>query len=223
MKRGIPVSLIMMMGMLFLCAGGCKQPSDPNPVFGEMTDPRDGQTYKTVLLGDQTWHAQNLNYETDNSWCYDNDPENCDLYGRLYDWDAAMSACPDGWHLASDEEWSTLIHYLDPKSDPNALPESDIAGGMLKATGTIEDGTGLWRSPNAAATNSSGFSAVPGGARYEDGSFVILGMHVIYWTSTEHDADSVWFRIMDYGIADIYRDNSNLTKGMGVCVRCIMD
>ena len=58
-----------------------------------------------------------------------------------------MDACPDGWHLASDEEWSTLIKYLDPKADPNARDtESEIAGGMLKATGTIEDGTGLWKS-----------------------------------------------------------------------------
>ena len=117
MKK-ITAFLLMMMAMVFFVVG-CV--NDPNPEFGEMTDARDGQTYQTVTLGDQTWLAQNLNYETDNnSWCYDDDPENCGTYGRLYDWEAAMTACPDGWHMASDDEWSTLIKYLDPGADPNA-------------------------------------------------------------------------------------------------------
>ena len=213
---------LVLMAMVFVLVMGCV--IDPVPEFGEMIDERDGQTYQTVTLGDQTWLGQNLNYETDNnSWCYDDDPENCETFGRLYDWEAAMTACPDGWHLASDEEWIALVKYLDPGSDPNALPESDIAGGMLKATGTMEEGTGPWKSPNAGATNSSGFSAEGGGARYEDGTFILLGMHVIYWTSTEFDANNVWFRILDYGVADIYRDNTNINKEMGLSARCIMD
>ena len=214
--------LLMMMAMVFFVVG-CV--NDPNPEFGEMTDARDGQTYQTVTLGDQTWLAQNLNYETDNnSWCYDDDPEKCGTYGRLYDWEAAMTACPDGWHMASDEEWSTLIKYLDPGADPNAdLAESDVAGGMMKATGTIEDGTGLWRRPNKDATNVSGFSAVPSGTRFATGSFNMLSQHVMFWTSTEYDANNVWFRILDYGVADIYRDNTNITKGMGLSARCVMD
>ena len=221
MKRFTAVPAVLM-AMMFVIVMGCV--IDPKPEFGEMTDSRDGQTYQTVTLGDQTWHAQNLNYETDNnSWCYDDDPENCETFGRLYDWEAAMTACPDGWHLASDEDWIALVKYLDPGSDPNALPESDIAGGMLKATGTMEDRTGPWKSPNAGATNSSGFSAEAGGARYEDGTFILLGMHVIYWTSTEYDANSVWFRILDYGVTDIYRDNTAITKDMGLSARCIMD
>ena len=220
--RKITAVPLVLMAMMFVLVIGCV--IDPNPEFGEMTDSRDGQTYQTVTLGDQTWFAQNLNYETDNnSWCYDDDPENCETFGRLYDWEAAMTACPDGWHLASDEEWIALVKYLDPGSDPNALPESDIAGGMLKATGTMEEGTGPWKSPNAGATNSSGFSAEGGGARYEDGTFILLGMHVIYWTSTEYDANNVWFRILDYGVADIYRDNTNINKGMGLSARCVMD
>ena len=76
MKKMKACSLIMMV-MLFLFAGGCNRPI--KPIFGEMTDARDGQTYQTVTLGDQTWHAQNLNYETpDNSWCYGDDPANCE-------------------------------------------------------------------------------------------------------------------------------------------------
>ena len=221
MKRFTAVSS-MVIGMMFLIVTGCV--NDPKPEFGEMIDSRDGQTYKTVKLGDQTWLAHNLNYETDDgSWCYDDDPANCEIFGRLYDWEAAMAACPDGWHLASDGEWSALIKYLDPKADPSSITESSIAGGMLKATGTMEDGTGPWKSPNEGATNASGFSSEAGGARYEDGSYIVLGMHAIYWTSSEYDADGVWFRILDYGIADIYRDYVGITKGMGLSVRCMMD
>jgi len=212
-------SLIMLV-MLFLFTGGCNK----KPVLGEMTDARDGKTYKTVTLGDQTWLAQNLNYETDNSWCYGDDPANCETYGRLYDWEAAKTACPTGWHLASDEEWSTLIKYLDPKADPNAgVMESNIAGGMMKTTGTIEDGTGLWRSPNVGANNSSEFSGLPGGARFDDGSYNVIAMHAIFWSSTEYDANSVYFRILDYGLEGLYRDNNNITKTMGLSVRCLKD
>jgi len=219
MKKITAASLIMMV-MLFLFTGGCNK----KPILGEMTDTRDGQTYKTVTLGDQTWFAQDLNYETDNSWCYGDDPANCETYGRLYDWEAAKTACPAGWHLASDEEWSTLIKYLDPKADPNAgVMESEIAGGKLKTTGTIEDGTGLWKAPNVGANNSSGFSGLPGGARFDDGTFLVMDLHAIYWSSTEYDANSVWFRILDYGLEGLYRDNSNITKTMGLSVRCLKD
>ena len=214
--------LLMMMAMVF-CVVGCV--NDPNPEFGEMTDARDVQTYQTVTLGDQTWLGQNLNYETDNnSWCYDDDPENCETYGRLYDWDSAMTACPAGWHMASDEEWSTLIKYLDPRADPNAdLAESDVAGGMMKATGTIEDETGLWRRPNRDATNVSGFSAVPSGTRFATGSFNMLSQHVMFWTSTEYNANSAWTRMLDYGQGGIFRDNTAITKDYGIAVRCVMD
>lgn len=69
---------------------------------GTFTDPRDGQTYATVEIGNQTWFAQNLNYETSNSWTYIDDPANGDIYGRLYTWEAALNACPSGWHLPGD-------------------------------------------------------------------------------------------------------------------------
>jgi len=215
--------LLMLMAMMFVFVMGCV--IDPNPEFGEMTDERDGQTYQTVKLGDQTWLAQNLNYETDNnSWCYNDDPDNCETYGRLYDWDAAMTACPDGWHLASDEEWSALIKYLDPRANPSAdLAESEIAGGMMKATGTIEDGTGLWRRPNKDATNLSGFSAVPSGTRFASGSFNMVSQHVMFWTSTEYGTDNAWTRMLDYNQSGIFRDNTAITKDYAVAVRCIMD
>ena len=221
MKRFAAVSAMVPV-MMFVLVAGCG--NDPKPEFGEMTDSRDGQIYQTVKLGDQTWLGHNLNYETDNgSWCYDDDPANCEIFGRLYTWEAAMEACPAGWHLATDDEWTALVQYLDPQADANSITESFIAGGMLKATGTMEDGTGPWKSPNEGATNVSGFSAEAGGARYEDGTYIILGMHAIYWTSTEFDADSIWFRILDYGVPDIYRDHEGITKGMGISARCVMD
>ena len=227
MKKIHVLSLIMP-AMLSLSSAGCNPlpPPDPNPVLGEMTDVRDGQLYQTVTLGDQTWLAQDLNYETDNSWCYEDDPANCEMYGRLYAWEAALTACPDGWHLARDEEWSTLIKHLDPQADPSNVEESKWAGGMLKATGTINDDTGLWNWPNVGATNSSKFSALPGGARFDDGSYAVMGRHAIYWTSTENNDYKVWFRVLDYGLRSIYRAEEGqweMTRGTGISVRCIMD
>ena len=220
MKQVTAFSLLLT-AMMCVVVAGCVR--DPNPEFGEMTDARDGQTYQTVKLGDQTWLAQDLNYETEDSWCYQDDPANCDIYGRMYNWEAAMAACPDGWHLASDEEWATLIHYLDPRSDPaSTMQESHVAGGMMKATGTLEDGSGLWRSPNKDATNISGFSALPSGTRIGSGYFN-QGQHVFFWTSTEFNADCAWTRMLDYGQSGIFRHDEEITKDYGVAVRCIMD
>jgi len=157
---------------------------------GTFTDPRDDQTYTTIDIGSQTWFAENLNYNTgdgnNNSWCYDNNGSNCDIYGRLYTWEAATSACPDGWHLPSDDEWTTLIDFLGGE---------DVAGGKMKETGTTH-----WNSPNAGATNSSGFTALPGGYRSTNGGFYDRGSFGIWWSATEYSStfrlQSLWKNYM---------------------------
>ena len=135
-----------------------------------LTDSRDGQTYRTFIVGSQIWMAENLNYETSNSYCYDDKKGNCTKYGRLYTYSAATNACPSGWHLPSKEEWESLI---------DAVGGESVAGKMLKAKrGWYDDGNG---------ENSIGFLALPGGSKgnmaYNE-EYKGIEEKGVFWTST---------------------------------------
>lgn len=111
----------------------------------------DGDYYQTVVIGNQTWMAENLNcYVMSESKAFQDIQSNAEIYGRLYKWETACTVCPDGWHLPSEAEWTELIEYLGGDS---------IAGGKMKQTGTNH-----WKSPNTGATNSSGFNALGAGS-----------------------------------------------------------
>ena len=194
----------------------------------------DGNIYNTLPIGEQCWTKENLKVgamidgsqnQTENSiiekYCVDNDPAKCDLYGGLYQWEEMMQysttpgiqgICMNGWHIPTHEEWTTLSDYLNGE---------DVAGGKMKTTGTIEEGTGLWYSPNTGATNSSGFTGLPGGLRFTDGLFGYLSYSGNWWSSTQYDASNAWNRYLTYSIANVVRYNYN--KAHGFSVRCLKD
>ena len=109
---------------------------------GLFTDLRDGKTYKTVKIGYQVWMAENLNYETDSSCCYEDKKFFCHKFGRLYSWNAAMQACPAGWHLPSDNEWKTLFEAVGGESvlDDMTIRFYTTAGKKLKSSNGWNDG-----------------------------------------------------------------------------------
>jgi uncharacterized protein (TIGR02145 family) len=211
-QLNILFGIILTTSILFF-SQSCEKDDDENSNGGgnntlTFTDSRDGQTYKYVQIGNQVWMAENLNYETDTgSWVYNDSNQYAETYGRLYNWCTACEICPDGWHLPSDAEWTELTDYL-----------GDDAGGKLKATGTIEAGTGLWFDPNEGATNESGFSALPGGYRSSYG-FYGMGNHAYFWSSSEGDSGTAWGRRLASSIPDVYHYYDD--TGYGFSVRCV--
>lgn len=159
---------------------------------------------------------------TTGAWCYyNNDPANDAVYGKLFNWyaaagiyDAASLAdptlrknlAPTGWHVPTDVEWTTLTDCLGGQS---------VAGGKMKETGTAH-----WQSPNTAATNSSGFTGLPGGGRSSyDGSFIAIGSNGLWWSSSERNSASAWYRNVGYAGADV--GIAFESKGLGLSVRCL--
>lgn len=199
-------------------------------VYGAVTD-IDGNTYKTIMLGDLEWMAENLNTsryangdlipnvvdnsewadQTEGAWCYyDNDVQYACPYGKLYNWFVTLderNVCPTGWHVPTDEEWTELTDYLGGES---------VAGGKMKSSGTE-----FWVSPNAGATNESGFSGLPGGARSFIGHFTDFGSFAYWWSSTEIFDYNAWTKLLYYNNDIVYRSSHN--KGNGFSVRCLRD
>jgi uncharacterized protein (TIGR02145 family) len=198
----VAVSVLVLAG----CGGDEDNPGGPNGGgtfnYGTLTDSRDGKSYKTIKIGDQTWMAENLNYQTaDNSWCYDNNTSNCAKYGRLYTWDAAMSTCPSDWHLPTRQEWGSLVTAV-----------GEQAGRKLK----VSDWGGK---------NEFGFSALPGGYRNTNGNFLALGSYGYWWTATERDASSAVCRDMYTGLVGVGggSESGAVSKSLGYSVRCVQD
>jgi len=207
---------------------------------GTFTDNRDGNSYDWVEIGDQIWMAENLAYlpvvnpalggssTEPHYYVYGyigsnvgeaKATENYATYGVLYNWIAAMDACPDGWHLPSDNEWKELEIYLGMSpgaADIQGL-RGDGEGNYLK-----EAGPAHWRY-NENSTNGSGFTALPSGYCSPTGSFINMSYETQYWTATERDDRSwlVWGRELFCEHEDIFRGYAE--KLYGFCVRCVKD
>ena len=200
----------------------------PQPCPGLPTLFYDGQTYHTVQIGEKCWFKENLNVGSRISgsvnqlnngikekYCSYDLESNCAIYGGLYQWNELMQydtipgipgLCPTDWHLPTDEEWSELTTYLGGVA---------VAGGKMK-----ESGTAHWQLPNTEANNSSGFTALPGGYRNDDGYFFNLTTNAYYWTSSKNPASSnIWSRYLYYGRSDV-KTNENGSTG-GFSARCV--
>ena len=182
----------------------------PKPiVYGKITDARDSKNYKTIKIGTQTWMAENLAYKASSAcWAYDNNATNVTKYGYLYDWETAKKVCLSGWHLPSDAEWTTLT---------NNLGGEDVAGKKMKSTSGWNDYDG----ESGNGTNTIGFSALPGGYRYGNEPFDLMGDYGYWWSSTEYSASNAYYRYMHGSSNNVIRDNYGKTDG--ISVRCVRD
>ncbi len=197
----------------------------------------DGREYRFATLGEQTWMIENLAYlplvnnpldgadDQAHYYVYDYHGSVTDVaktwnnykhYGVLYNWDAAMTACPEGWHLPSDEEWKTLEKYLGMLSsqvDEVGWRDGGSVGRKLKSSGGWRDG--------GNGDNSSGFGALPGGLKSYSGKFADLEKYGNYWSSTTDQAFDAWYRWLGYEEDGVNRNTSSRRRGFSV--RCVRD
>ena len=198
---------------------------NPDFVYGEMTDPRDGMVYKTTTIGGQVWMAENLNYfdiegassSIKNDWCYWDKPENCESAGRLYTWNVANRVCPEGWRLPTNEDWTALLTAVGADSLNEILWKG--SSKLKSMSGWENDGSG---------SDDFGFTALPAGKKFftkvQDG-FTGHGCTALMWASTEAEggaADSLAFRME----LDCSNDNVTINtakKYDGLSVRCVKE
>jgi uncharacterized protein (TIGR02145 family) len=192
-------------------------------------DTRDSNYYETIRIGTQCWMADNLNVglridgsteQTDNSiiekYCYNDSIDNCMIYGGMYQWNEVMQytntegtqgLCPDGWHLPSHAEWTTLSTHLGGNT---------VAGGKMKSIGTF-----LWASPNSGATNLSDFNGLPGGRRNTDGSFNYKGSYASFWTSSIYSENTSHYTQLSYNSTSLIMPFR--VWNYGHSIRCLKD
>ncbi|GBU21971.1 hypothetical protein R80B4_01873 [Fibrobacteres bacterium R8-0-B4] len=188
----------------FKCIKGIGQQETIEKTIGSFTDPRNGQKYRTATIGGKAWMAQNLNYQTGNSRCYDNDNSNCEKYGRLYDWNTAKSACPKGWHLPSRLEWNDL---------------ASAVGGVTNSGTRLKSTTG-WKD-NGNGTDDFGFSALPVGIYSKNGTFGLIGAVSFWWTASIYSSGFAYIRDMSYEADKLGERQAPSDNGFSV--RCIAD
>lgn len=181
-----------------------------NSSLDSITDSRDGQSYKIVRIGSQIWTAENMNYKTENSMCYDEDENNCAIYGRLYTWSAAMTACPSGWHLPSEDDFKTLLFTVDDQSN---------SAERLKSKVGWAEGHNGW--------DSFAFSALPAGEWYGV-FFGGLGYGTQYWSSTDNRDDfcgnaCVYVLLIYPDISYAYIAYGSKKNTFANSVRCVKD
>ena len=167
------------------------------------------QVYKTVVIGNQTWMAENLNYYIEGSVCYNFYKKNCEKYGRLYKWEMAKEACPAGWHLPSDEEWTELENFV-----------GDSSATKLKAASgwSFND----FDNAQGNGTDNYGFSALPAGPGGPNGDFNYGGHVANWWSSTSYGyyEKDFYYRSMNYKDANMYR---SIVWSVPMSVRCVKD
>jgi uncharacterized protein (TIGR02145 family) len=225
---------IIMIGLLMILQIGCKKSSSssnnnqPGNAGPDVTD-IDGNVYHSVVIGTQTWMATNLKVTkyrngtaipnvsdsaqwvalTTGAYCaYNNDPAMANTYGLLYNWYAAGDSvnilAPQGWHVPTNAEWTTLTTYLGTS-----------AGGKLKETGITH-----WNTPNSGATNATNFTALPGADRSYTGVFHNMGIYGFWWTSSYSGSDGI-DRIMTNASANVF--SINYPMNIAFSVRCVKD
>ena len=207
----------------------------------------DNNVYKTVKIGKQIWMAENLkttkyrngdtigtttpatlDISTENipkyQWAYENDESKVAIYGRLYTWYVTTDSrniCPKGWHVPTDAEWTILTDYLINNGFGNGGSGMEITKSMAATSGWIANSLKGNVGNDQLSNNSSGFSAFAGGYRYGIGSFNELGSYSYWWSSTEVNSTTAWYRNLSEQRNDAYRDNTN--KQNGISVRCLKD
>ena len=235
MKTGIRIYILVITAMILVLSSSCKKKetvTDSVTSDGTVTD-IDGNVYHTVSIGTQIWMVENLKttkynngisipyVPDDNAWnllttpgyCwFAGDPvSNKNRYGGLYNWFAVNTGrlAPTGWHVPAETDWALLTTYLGGET---------VAGGKMKYPGTVEEGTGYWHTPNAGATNESGFLAYPGGLRII-GVFDNNGYNGYWWSATEGGSSSGWTRKLFNNDAVISTAIGDKTEGLSV--RCV--
>jgi uncharacterized protein (TIGR02145 family) len=207
-------------------------------------DNRDGKTYKTIRIGDQTWMAENLAYlpivnkdsagtnQEERFYVYNysgtslseaKETYNYDKFGVLYNWLAAKEACPNGWHLPSDAEWMVITEAAAANLfNTRAITEDRDIGNFLASTSDWKN------SPysgaigyNPSRNNSSGFNAQPGGQHSNEGGWNQMEKFAFFWSSSAAGSNRAWYRYLFYNYSGIYRFPNY--QGCGFSVRCILD